>query len=40
MTELATTITKLYEAGADYESVLPRAGLRGRTHGDGDARPG
>ena len=25
MTELATTITKLYEAGADYESVLPRA---------------
>jgi 2,3,4,5-tetrahydropyridine-2-carboxylate N-succinyltransferase len=24
MTELATTITKLYEAGADYESVLPR----------------
>ncbi len=25
MTELATTITKLYEAGADYESVLARA---------------
>ncbi len=25
MTELATTITKLFEAGADYESVLPRA---------------
>ena len=24
MTELATTITKLYDAGADYESVLPR----------------
>ena len=25
MTELATTITKLFEAGAEYESVLPRA---------------
>jgi 2,3,4,5-tetrahydropyridine-2-carboxylate N-succinyltransferase len=25
MTELATTITKLFEAGAEYESVLPKA---------------